>query len=72
MVFPPEVVGETMRAEGVFTANELDLETTKKVCENRAAKAGEEFDPESVTECMTVYQISGTGAVQLVADAARQ
>jgi hypothetical protein len=67
MVFPLEIKGETIRAEGVFTANELDLETTKQVCESRAEEAGEAFDPESVTECMTVYQISGTGAVQLAA-----
>ena len=66
MVFPMEIVGDTMRAEGVFTANELDLETTRTVCANQAAQAGEEFDPESVTECLTQYQVSGTGAVQLV------
>jgi len=65
MVFPLEIVGETMRAEGVFTANELDLETTRQVCAAEAEQAGEPFDPASVTECMTRYQISGTGAVQL-------
>lgn len=65
IVFPMEMVGETMRAEGVFTANELDLETTRKLCEREAAATGEIFDPESVTECRTVYQLSGIGAVQL-------
>jgi len=63
IVFPKEIMGETLIAEGVWTANKLDLETTKKVCEHRAKDAGEEFKPESVTECMTLYQISGTGAV---------
>jgi hypothetical protein len=62
IVFPPEIVGEQVIAEGVWTSNKLDLDTTKRVCKNRATKAGEEFDPESVTECMTVYQITGTGA----------
>jgi len=63
IVFPPELVGDTVMAEGIWTANELDLETTKKVCANEAEKHGEDFDPESVTTCMTLYQLSGTGAV---------
>ena len=65
IVFPPELIGSTIAAEGVWTANKLDLDTTKKVCEHRAHEAGEEFDPESVTECMTLYQITGTGATVL-------
>ncbi len=63
IVFPPEMVGDVVLAEGVWTANELDLETTKKVCANEAEKQGDEFDPASVTTCMTLYQLSGTGAV---------
>lgn len=63
IVFPPEIVGETVIAEGVWTANELTLEQTKKVCEANAKEAGESFDPEKVTSCMTMYQLSGTGAV---------
>ncbi|MFH0947146.1 MAG: hypothetical protein V2A76_18315 [Planctomycetota bacterium] len=58
-------MGETMRAEGVFTGNDLTLEQTRKQCEQEAAATGEIFDPESVTACRTVYQLSGTGAVQL-------
>ncbi len=63
IVFPPEIVGETVLAEGVWTANELDLETTKEVCANEAKNAGEEFDPADVTSCRTLYQLTGTGAV---------
>jgi hypothetical protein len=63
IVFPPEMIGDNVLAEGVWTANELDLETTKKVCANEAKKLGEDFDPESVTTCMTLYQLTGTGAV---------
>jgi hypothetical protein len=63
IVFPAEIVGEQVVAEGVWTSNQLDLETTRKVCANDAEKHGKAFDPESVTECMTLYQISGTGAV---------
>ncbi|MCB1181866.1 DUF4920 domain-containing protein [bacterium] len=63
IVFPPEMLGDTVLAEGVWTANELDLETTKKVCEMEAKKDGKDFDAASVTTCMTLYQLSGTGAV---------
>jgi len=62
IVFPPEILGDIITAEGVWTANKLDLETTKKVCSNQADKKGEKFDPDSVTACMTLYQITGTGA----------
>ena len=65
MVFPADLVGETVLAEGVFTANTLDLETTKKVCAKEAASEGKAFDANAVTECMTLYQLSGTGALQL-------
>lgn len=63
IVFPPEIAGDVITAEGVWTANQLDLETTKAVCAHEAATKGEKFDPASVTSCMTLYQISGTGAV---------
>jgi hypothetical protein len=63
IVFPPEILGDMIVAEGVWTANELDLETTKAVCSREAQAKGEDFDPESVTSCRTLYQITGTGAV---------
>lgn len=69
IVFPMELMGERVRAEGVFTANQLDLETTKKVCEHNAKKAGQEFNPSSVTSCLTLYQISGMGAILLPREA---
>jgi len=65
IVFPPEIVGETVIAEGVWTANELTLEQTKKVCAAEARKEGKEFEEGEVTNCMTMYQLSGTGAVVL-------
>lgn len=65
IVFPPEIVGETVIAEGVWTANELTLEQTKKVCAAEAREEGEDFDEAKVTNCMTLYQLSGTGAVVL-------
>ena len=63
IVFPPEIVGETVIAEGVWTANELTMEQTKQVCEAQAKEEGKEFNADEVTSCMTLYQISGTGAV---------
>ena len=32
IVFPPEIMGDMVIAEGVWTANQLDMETTKQVC----------------------------------------
>jgi hypothetical protein len=63
IVFPPEIVGEMVIAEGVWTANQLDLDQTKKICAYEAEKAGEDFDESEVTVCKTLYQITGTGAV---------
>jgi hypothetical protein len=63
IVFPPEIVGDTVLAEGVWTANELSMEQTKKICAAQAREEGKDFDEKEVTSCMTLYQISGTGAV---------
>ncbi len=63
IVFPPEILGDAIIAEGVWTSNKLDLETTRRVCAHQAEQDGKEFDPASVTGCMTLYQITGTGAV---------
>jgi hypothetical protein len=63
IVFPPEIVGDMVVAEGVWTANELTMEQTKEVCAAQAKEEGKEFDEEEVSTCMTLYQISGTGAV---------
>ena len=66
IVFPPEIMGDEVIAEGVWTANELTMEQTKKVCAAEAREEGKEFDEGEVTTCMTMYQISGTGAVVAV------
>ena len=63
IVFPPEIVGDTVIAEGVWTANELTMEQTKAVCAAEARKEGKEFAEGEVVTCMTLYQITGTGAV---------
>ena len=63
IVFPPEIIGEMVIAEGVWTANQLTLEQTKALCAAEARKGGQEYDPDEVVTCRTAYQISGTGAV---------
>ncbi|MBK7703037.1 MAG: DUF4920 domain-containing protein [bacterium] len=54
IVFPKEIVGEKVRATGVFKANRV--EDTAKKCD--ATRAGE---PE--VQCKTVYELAATGAV---------
>jgi hypothetical protein len=54
IVFPKEIVGEKVRAQGVFTANKV--EDTAKKCD--ATREGE-----PAVQCVTVYQLSATGAV---------
>ena len=63
IVFPPEIIGETVIAEGVWTANQYTLEQTKAMCAAEARKEGKEYNPEDVVTCKTAYQISGIGAV---------
>lgn len=63
IVFPPEIIGETVIAEGVWTANQYTLEQTKAMCAAEARKEGKEYNPEDVVTCKTAYQISGTGVV---------
>lgn len=63
IVFPPEIMGDVVVAEGVWTANELTMEQTKKMCAAEARAEGKEFEEGEVTTCATLYQISGTGAV---------
>ena len=63
IVFPPEIIGETVIAEGVWTANQYTLEQTKAMCAAEARKEGKEYNPDDVVTCKTAYQISGTGVV---------
>lgn len=63
IVFPVEAKGRRAVAEGVFTRVELTLEQTLARARHHAEEHGEEFDPASVTEPLSFYQIKGTGAV---------
>lgn len=63
MVFPPSAKGKKAVAEGTVMVKTLSLEETKQFEEHMAKDAGKDFDPESVTEPMTIVQLTGKGAV---------
>ena len=63
MVFPMSMKGKYAVAEGVVQKTPLDLEQTRAFLAHKAEEAGEKFDPESVTEPLTIIQLKGTGAV---------
>jgi len=63
IVFPMEAKGRKAVAEGVFTKIEMTMEQTLAYREHHAQEHGEEFDPSTVTEPLTFFQIRGTGAV---------
>lgn len=63
MVFPPSAKGKKAVAEGTVSVRTLTLEQTRKFEAHMAQDAGKEFDPESITEPMTVVQLTGHGAV---------
>lgn len=63
IVFPAEAKGREVVAEGVLRARAMDEASARAWFQHLAEEKGEEFDPESVTGPVTVYQIEGQGAV---------
>ena len=63
IVFPMQAKGKRAVAEGEFTKIEMTMEQTLAYREHHAQEHGEEFDPSTVTEPLTYYQIKATGAV---------
>jgi hypothetical protein len=64
IVFPPELMGDTLRAEGLLEAVPLSYEHACAYLESEASCQGEAFDKNSVPkEGITLYRIQGTGAV---------
>ncbi|WP_084644066.1 DUF4920 domain-containing protein [Ferrimonas futtsuensis] len=61
MVFPVSTKGSTAIATGKLQKLEYDLERTRKMKAHWAEEKGEKFDPASVTEPMTMYQLVPTG-----------
>lgn len=65
MVFPMTAQGREAIATGKFTEIKLDLEHTRQYKEYLAKQNGEQFDPKSVTEGMSIYQVVPVGVVIL-------
>jgi len=63
IVFPMSTKGKHVVAEGTLVKHEMDLEASVRWARHLADEKGEEFDPASVPEPLTLYQIEGNGAV---------
>lgn len=61
MVFPMTAMGKTAFATGKIQAFPLSLERTKSYLAYQAQEMNEDFDPASVTEPITVYQLAPHG-----------
>lgn len=61
MVFPVSAKGRNALATGKFTQVKLDLEHTRRYKQHLAKRAGKPFDPASITEGMSIYQIVPVG-----------
>ena len=61
MVFPLSAKGSEAIATGHLKELKYSLKQTRQVLAHRAKEAGEKFDPASVTEPMTMYQLVPTG-----------
>lgn len=57
MVFPVSAKGKTAYASGKLDPIEMDLESTREYLAHKAQEQGEAFDPASVTEAITLYQL---------------
>ena len=65
IVFPKESVGKTAIAEGTLAKIDLTKEQAIAAAKHEAEERGRKFDASSVKGPVTIYQISGTGAVIL-------
>ncbi|MDR7121056.1 DUF4920 domain-containing protein [Rheinheimera soli] len=57
MVFPVSAKGKTAYASGKLDPIEMDLESSREYLAHKAEEQGETFDPQSVTEAITLYQL---------------
>ena len=65
IVFPIEAKGKRAIAEGEFTVIKMTMEQTLAYKKHHAEEHNLEFDPSTITEPLTYYQINATGAVIL-------
>src|SRR5210317_884776 len=62
IVFPMSARGKEALVEGVVEALEFSKQDAISWLRHKAEEKGESFDPDSVTEGMTVYRIKAQGA----------
>ena len=62
IVFPMSARGKEALVEGVVEALEFSKQDAISWLRHKAEEQGESFDPNSVTEGMTVYRIKAQGA----------
>ena len=61
MIFPMSAMGKTAFATGNLTAINLDLEQSKRYLATQAQKNNTEFDANSITDVVTIYQFTPVG-----------
>ncbi|MFA6470196.1 MAG: DUF4920 domain-containing protein [Bacteroidota bacterium] len=62
IVFPLEIKGKSVVAEGIVSVKKYSVEEQIKSGKEHAEKEGTEFDPASIKEPKIVLQINGEGA----------
>lgn len=62
IVFPAESKGKIALVEGKVYKIELTVEEAVEYFQHQAEERSEEFDPSTITEAVTIYQIKGLGA----------
>jgi hypothetical protein len=65
IVFPKEAIGRIAVAEGTYTKIDLTKDQLIAQMKHEAEENNKKFDPSTVTEGKTIYQVKGTGAVVL-------
>ncbi len=65
IVFPKEAIGRMAVAEGTYTKIVLTKDQLIAQMKHEAEENNKKFDPSTVTEGKTIYQVKGTGAVVL-------
>ena len=63
IVFPKTAIGKTAVAEGTLKKIELTKEQAVAFARHEAEEQGRKFDPASVKDGVTMYQLQGTAAV---------
>lgn len=63
IIFPMEAKGKTGLFEGTLQEIKLTKEQAIERAEHHAEEQGIKFDPSTITEGTTIYQIKGLGAV---------